>query len=630
MTNTFLDSETQSPSAIRIDGRRFYDVVGELCEVVDGCRNRSEYFRRCFDIICRYFDAEIGVLNLRLGARTLEQGFSKLDNPDPKWLQVADSLVLRAQTDETALVKLYRGQNGSAVAYALAAPVLSQSGRPFGAVSLIKNKDNFGETQAELILLAQLLELVADNTPAAIAAKSGAEEGKSKVLQSVVRASDYRSIHHLAFAIVNSLCGKLGCEQIAMGLVRRQNVRIIAVSGLDNIPRNTPGIVAVQQAMAVCVDRNDATVVQEKIHMAEQVESSPCRVHHYWHLIAGDAAVATIPLRIGERCVAVIALRRNSNQPFLPEDIDRARILAGSFAPALPLVDRANRSLLRHVSDSLIFGVGQLLSWKGIGRKVSAVFFLLVAFWIVFGKVDYHFLAPSKIVPCHINMLAAPFEGRIEDVLILPGQFVSKGQLILLMDVRDLKIERNKILSEITTAQIEANNLLQQRKPSEALLLQAQIRVMETELELVEKRIQRARVTAPVSGFVMPTEVHHRVGQFVTLGESLFEIADQHDWRLEIEVPESESLHLSLEQTGSFQTYARPDQGCDCIISKVEPSTQIIDQKNVIVAEATLVSQEDWMKVGMEGYVRIKTTQKPVWWVYGHPVIDYLRMNLWL
>jgi len=624
------ESPTPAPVSILIDGRRFYDIVGELCELAEQTLQRADYYSRCFNALCKHLNASAGVFNVRLGPRTLERSFTANDTHTELWLEAIDSLVLRAQTDETAMATVYTSKAGEAVACAIAAPLFSFGGKPFGAISLVIPTDDSGHSESALVQLSRLLELIVENAPSPAKQPQPNDGDNSKALQSVVRASDFQSINQLCFAIVNSLCGKLRCEQIGMGMVYRRDVRLIAVSGLSEVPKSTPGMMAVRQAMAVAYDRNETSVVQEAGRLVDQVESSPCKIHDIWHRTAGGSCVATIPLRIDGDCVAVISLRRPATQPFTSDDLNRAKVLAESFAPALPLVNRASRSLPRHLLDATARLMRGCYSWHGLGKKAIAALLFAGAFWMAFGRMNYEVLAPCRIVPENINSVAAPYDGMIANVVVQPGQAVKQGQLLVQIDTEQLSIERSKILSEIASTKIQANAFLQERKPQDAFQLQAQIRVLDTDLQLIQEQIKRARIRAKVDGVVLPTDIHRRVGQYVNLGEQLLEIASDQQWHLEIETPESDARHLALEQTGSFQTNARPDQYQRCEITKISPSTQVVRQKNVIVAEAVLHSREDWMKIGMEGHIRIDTGKQPVWWVYLHPIFDYARLKLWL
>jgi len=49
----------------------------------------------------------------------------------------------------------------------------------------------------------------------------------------------------------------------------------------------------------------------------------------------------------------------------------------------------------------------------------------------------------------------------------------------------------------------------------------------------------------------------------------------------------------------------------------------------VFLAKAELNADAQWLKSGMQGFARVKTVSKPVWWVSLHRVIDYARINFW-
>ncbi len=633
MTMTTLTSPPEpflKPSC-RIDGRQFYDVVAELCEISERSSSRVEYFGRCFESLSKYLGAVVAVLNLRQGSRTLERTFSTDEQLATNWDATIDSLVLQAQTDEQAMTRFYRNAEGMLVAHALAMPIRSVSGRTAGAVAFILPSSSGKTAESQLLQLDQLLELIVENSPLdGTGPIGGSAYSNNQILKSVVRASDYRSIQHLAFAIVNSLCSKFNCEQVGIGLVRNRSIRLMAVSGLSEVPKNTPGMMAIQQAMATCLDRKEPAVVQAEGKLVGQIESSNCQLHRLWHRIAGESCVATIPLKVDGVCLAVISIRRKSSQPLMPEDLQRIHLLAESFAPALPLVDRASRSIVRHFYEAAGGAARELYSWKKLGQKFIAVAVCATMAWMIFGTVEYKILAPSTIVPEQVYTVSVPHEAMIAQVHVLPGQAVRTGDLLLQLDIKDLLIQQMSLTTAITTTQIEANSLLAERRHQQAFLLQSEIEVLKTDLHLITEKISRSEIRAPHAGIVLPTKVHQRIGQFVAIGEPLLELANENRWHLEVEVPEHQAQFILPQQLGAFQSSARPEQQLQCQVTKISPAAEVLRNKNVVIVEAVLADRESWMKIGMEGHVRIETGSKPVWWVHLHPVLDYVRLKLWL
>jgi len=56
----------------------------------------------------------------------------------------------------------------------------------------------------------------------------------------------------------------------------------------------------------------------------------------------------------------------------------------------------------------------------------------------------------------------------------------------------------------------------------------------------------------------------------------------------------------------------------------------MVNGQNVVLAEAEIEGQSDWMRSGMSGYANVKAGWQPVWWILGHRVIDGLRLGFWL
>ena len=623
---TIPQVQPDSSEAIRIDGRLLAHLVDRLCEISEDGEDRVGYFRQTFEAICQHFDAVSGVINVRQSARTMERNFLA-EAASADWIKVADALVLRTQTEEVAISKGFTDAHGDHVAFALAAPFMSSKGNAFGGIALVIKQQSPRETEAILAQLVQLMELIVEIAPRG-KRQQPAGSSASQTLKSVIKATDYHSIQHLSFAIVNGLCERMGLEQVTLGLTRQRDIRLLAISGMEEIPGNTPGIKALQQALAVGLDRGDVTVVQKPNQVPDQLESSTCRVHQFWHQMAAGSSVASIPLFVENSCIAVIGLRKSG--PFVQDDIERARVLAQSFAPALPLVDRASWSLVHHLTDSMRQTMATVFSWKKLGFKLTLILLAVFLTWVAFGKKEYQVLASCKIVPEHTNIVSAPFEGKIARVLVRPGQQVEKGQPLVEMDTRDLKLELRRVLTSIASTKIEKDAFLRERKSNEAFLKLSQIAVLETDLVRIRQQLKRAKVCAVEAGVVLPSELHRKVGQFVTLGESMLEIAENRNWQLEINSAESDARHIVKGQLAQFQTHARPDQPYACEVLNVHPAARVADQKNVVVVEARLLERDSWMKVGMEGSVRINTAPQPIWWIYAHPVIDYLRLKLWL
>ena len=110
----------------------------------------------------------------------------------------------------------------------------------------------------------------------------------------------------------------------------------------------------------------------------------------------------------------------------------------------------------------------------------------------------------------------------------------------------------------------------------------------------------------------------------------MMEVAPNDGMRIQLAIPESKASHIEVGDKGYFAAGTRPSDSHNFVISKITPSTTVVNGENVILAEATVDGNSDWMKTGMKGYANIRTGWKPVWWVLGHGFYDKLRLGFWL
>jgi hypothetical protein len=87
---------------------------------------------------------------------------------------------------------------------------------------------------------------------------------------------------------------------------------------------------------------------------------------------------------------------------------------------------------------------------------------------------------------------------------------------------------------------------------------------------------------------------------------------------------------VAAGQAGLFAGFARPNQQVAFHVDRVLESAQVVDGRNVILAEADVEPQAEWLRPGMEGVARVQIGSRRIWWVALHRAMDYLRLNFWL
>lgn len=251
------------------------------------------------------------------------------DAKESPWKSVCDGLLLRTRYNACAVAKLYEtsGQEGKFAA--LAVPLAETAEGTVGAMVVVCRCETKAAAEARLAefkALGAMVAAMAGSIPSS--ARRGAVDDKLHGHEGILRAASHRSLHEFAFAIANSLKSKTGCEQVCLGLVRGRRIQMLCISGLDNLYPRSPGAKLINQAMEECLDA-DTILCYQNAGQWDEAMSKGHRLHRRWHHHAANASVASIPLHVQGRCVAVS--RRTQTMPGCRGGLDASLFEAGGL-----------------------------------------------------------------------------------------------------------------------------------------------------------------------------------------------------------------------------------------------------------------------------------------------------------
>ncbi|QDV57588.1 HlyD family efflux transporter periplasmic adaptor subunit [Rosistilla oblonga] len=489
------------------------------------------------------------------------------------------------------------------------------------AVALVpRNQSDINALVAELNSLTLAAAGCIDSQPTEQKTHSNADW--ARVLSRVAKMGDR---HEFAITLVNTLADRFVCGKAGLGLIRGKRVEVRAISGLSTLKQNSPGVADMRQVMEECFDQK--TPVFAGRHNEHEQRSLP--IHRGWSEQT-HSAILSVPIMLENEVLAVVTLSRAADKPFLDEDLESLTKLLEPFGPSLQLIEKSSRSIAEHVREE---GRGAVMPWlkpQSHARKAAMITAGLFFAWFLFGSLTYRPMCESALSPASILHMAAPIDSRIEQVLVSSGDRVTKDQVLVVLDSRELQLQRNQLLAQIASTEVAVGQAIADRKVGEAALAKADVRVLHSQLDSIENQIEQSVLRAPADGIVVAADLKKRIGEVLPQGEPLVTFAPGERWVVEIMVPDHVAPYVAQDQTGVFRAYSHPDQSIPFKIDWVGGAAQVVEGKNVFIAEAELQSQTDWMKAGMKGVGRIQAQRKAVWWVTMHGLVDYLHMKFWL
>lgn len=289
-------------------------------------------------------------------------------------------------------------------------------------------------------------------------------------------------------------------------------------------------------------------------------------------------------------------------------------------AAELPLPVQAWRALRR--VGARLRGPGHW-AWK-TGAAALIVVLVVLLLVPVHDRVTAHTVIEGRTR----QLVTAPFEGFIAEVLVRPGDRVRQGQVLLRLDDRDLRLEQARLRGERDQAASRLRQAMADREAAAVALASAELQGAEGQLALVEAKLARTRLVAPMDGLVVTGDWVQQLGAPVELGKDMFEIASE-GYRVVLHVPERDIARVRAGQRGVLRLAGQPHAGHDFEVSRVTATASVQEGVNGFRAEAAWVGDVPRLSPGMQGVAKVVVGRSNLLTIWTRESVNWLRLKLW-
>lgn len=271
-------------------------------------------------------------------------------------------------------------------------------------------------------------------------------------------------------------------------------------------------------------------------------------------------------------------------------------------------------------------------AWFGPGHamlKFSGLAFLgLVGLFSVW-TAPFEVASKSNLEGLVRRQIVAPFDGYVAKAYKRAGEVVETGAILATLDDRDLQLEAARWGSQQQQYNSQLNDAQAQKNLAQMQINRAQALQAQAQRALSESMLQKTRVLAPFSGYIVSGDLSQQLGAAVRKGDLLFEIAPMDGYRVAIQVDESDIDHVRLGQTGRLMLTALPGQIFPIEVSLLTSVAEAKEGKNFFRIEAKLTQPVPDLRPGMEGIARIEVDERRVIWIWTRRLVDWVRLQVW-
>lgn len=445
------------------------------------------------------------------------------------------------------------------------------------------------------------------------------------VLDLAASAVEHEAFHEAAMAFVTRVADRLECDRASIGFVSRGHCRVSSMSHSAQFGKETNLVRDIGRAMDEAIDQQTVIVYP----IPEDTVPAAVRAHEKLEKQHSTGAICTIPIEIKEKCRAALTLERPKDRPFAAGEVDLLQSTADLAGPTLFIKRAEERWLIRKAFDSFALQLKRLLGPGYLIRKLVAISVIaLVVFFSVY-TVEYRVTAPTRLEGEVQRVVASPFDGYIQTSAIRPGDIVKAGQLLGVLDDRDLRLERVKWATEKEQYSKEYNQALAEHDRSQIRILRAKIGQADAQIDLLDEQLARTRIVAPFDGLIISGDLSQSLGSPVERGQVLFEVTPLDAYRVIAEVDERDIGQISVGQQSSLMLSSMPGEVFPFVVEKITPVSTAKEGRNYFRVEGRLEEASERLRPGMEGVGKIAIDRRKLIWVWTHEAIDWIRLQLW-
>ena len=439
----------------------------------------------------------------------------------------------------------------------------------------------------------------------------------SSILELVSVIEKERTTEAAATETVNQLGNLLGCTAIALGMMKNHRMYLKAISGVTKIDRGSETSRNWRQALVESVNRDEPGLYPA----ADPEKNFLLQSHLQLASTTHAEAVFSCPLKVGEKPKGAIVFTGPKN--LITDDRFERFILAASpaIAGALGAVDRAKRG-----------PISRLVGW--FCEKVSAAkrFLLLVAIigscFLLMLPITYRVRCSCVTEPVSRRFAVAPFDGQIVTGIAESGDQVKEGEVLAEMDGRTIRWELSGVTAEREQSLRTREMELSERNVPKTILAELEYDRLISEEEILRHKRDHLEIKSPIDGIVLSGSLERAEAASIKTGQVLFEIGPIKPMRIEIAIPADEIAQVKAGFNTKIWIDGQEELPVEGQISKIHPRSETRDAKNVFIAEIEFANDDERLRPGMKGSVRIDGEKRTLGWSLFHKPINWVRSRL--
>lgn len=458
---------------------------------------------------------------------------------------------------------------------------------------------------------------------------SSKNEKLAKVIELMNVALEQSDFSSSAATFATELASYLACDRISVGFKKRNNIQVEALSHTAQFDKKTNIIRAMGIAMDESLDQSSVVCFP-----SHDEGATVNRLQQELISLSGANSVCTVPFSTDGEIIGAITVEHTDETFFNAENVAFLEHIALLAGPLLQLQKNESQWLHLRVMRSTGNLIGKIIGRSHLTVKLAIVVMVCLGVFLYNGVGAFRVSANATLEGWKQSKISAPLDGFISDSFVRAGDIVEQGQLLFLLENKDIQLEHDKWINQKKQVENKYHDAFVRHDKTKVGILKAQLQQADAQLALIKGQLDRTNVTAPFAGVLVSGDLSQMLGAPVEKGKVLMQLAPLERYRIIIDVDEKDITYIAPGQSGSLSLASMPNEKFEFLIDKITPVSSSNEGKNTFRVEAKLSeddlsAQSKTLRPGMQGTGKISIDERNLLWIWTHGFTDWFALWLW-
>ena len=436
------------------------------------------------------------------------------------------------------------------------------------------------------------------------------------LVELVSKVEGEESLDAAATVAAAELAKYLQAQQVIFGRSLASGVKLIGIGG-------SSGLDSKSESAKAALETFEESILRDRLAVwppSAKDNAHQLLAHKQLARLQQASAVVSHPLKLADGTIFGSWLLLGSSIEWA-----QSERLSRFVAAVSPRISSALDVVARTEPTTFGAAVRKLRKWSSGKRLIFLTTALIGVTVTLHVPVTFRVRCDCELQAAQRRFAVAPYDGLIEKTFVLPGDTVKAGELLGLMDDRQIRWELAGVKAEKEQSQRKREIALAEQQISKALLSELETKRLTTQETLLDDRQQNLEIRSTLDGVVLSGSLERAEAAAVRSGQVLFEIGAMSPMKIEVQIPADELGFVSKGQPVAVRIVGYEQGPLEGTIDRIRPRAEIRNARNVFIADVLVDNSSGQMRPGMTGSVRIDCGKRQLGWVLFHKPWNQIR-----